>query len=208
MILAVALAAVAPTAGDPGVGTRLSTELGVGTYGASFEASRAAGAGKTGIDGIGVRVRSTVGYPVRPGFVLGPSIGVEYTWLQSSGGLCCSRFRQGTGGRVGVEASIYPSPQVGFRINGGFGVVLASLSRPASDGESDLPVGAVELVKDSTGIGSYFTLAVARDWAVGAHSRIGGVLRIEADSIVGRDDRRYHWHAFTPSLAVVLVNGL
>lgn len=191
--LVLATVAVAPPS-EPGIGTRITTELGVSKYNASYEAVRGDDALKTGVDGLGVRLRSTLGFPAIAGFVLGPSIGVEYAFVKTSGG---GALKNATGARAGIEASYYPDPRIGFRINGGFGVIAASLN------------GGERLLAPASGIGSYFTLGLARDWSIGGRARIGGIIRVEADAVRGiDDDRRFHFRAITPSLSLVLVTGV
>jgi hypothetical protein len=192
MITVLAFLAVAPPSSPPGVGTRLSTEVGVTRYDASFEAERGGDVRKVGVDGYGARVRSILGFAVVPGFALGPTIGLDYAWLKTT-------FKAATGVRVGIEAAYYPDPKVGFHINGGFGLLLAGLASDAS----------ATAVAPAGGIGSYWTIGLARDWAVGPRSRIGAIIRLEADSVAGRDENRiFHFRALTPSLSVVLVSGM
>lgn len=200
MILAVTLAAVAIArpASDPGVGTRLWTELGVGRYSASYEANRGDDIGKTGIDGVAVALRSSLGFAVRPGFVLGPTVGFQYAATGTSGGICCGTVASMSSGRLGVEASYYPNPRVGFRVSGGFGFAVATPSLD-TEGRNLFGYGLY---------GAYYTLAIARDWAIGPRSRIGGVVRVESDALTGGEgDHRYHLRSLTPSLSVVLLSN-
>ena len=200
MILAVALAAVAvaPPASDPGRGARLWTELGVGRYAASYEANRGDDIGKTGIDGIALGIRASLGFAARPGFIVGPTLGFAYASTGTSGGICCGTIKSLSSGRLGIEASWYPNPRVGFRVSGGFGVAVATL-RPDTEARTLFGLGLY---------GAYYTVAIARDWAVGPRSRIGGVLRLESDALTGgSDDHRYHLRSLTPSLSIVLLSN-
>lgn len=208
MITVLAFLAVAPPSDPPGYGTRLSTELGATRYDAKYEANQGDEVGTTSVEGIGARLRTTLAFAAQPGLVLGPSLGFEYASVKSSSGICCGRFRSFSAARLGFEVSYYPSARVGFRINGGFGLLFASLAR-ASNEVLEVPAGRSDIAATTQGIGSYFTFAVARDWAIGARSRIGGVIRIDADAVSAADgDRRFHVRALTPSLALVLVSGL
>jgi hypothetical protein len=199
--LVMATLAVAPPGPAPGRGARLWTELGATRYSAAYEASRAAAVGKTGIDGFGARVHSGLGFDIGSGFFLGPAVGFDYAATGTSGGVCCGTIHGVTTARVGLEAALYPSVNIGFRISGGFGLAFATLHGDNDARERMGPLASV------SAYGSYWTLALARDYNVGARTRIGGVLRVESEVLRGgSDDHVYHLRTFTPSLSLVVLS--
>lgn len=203
MITAVVMAAlaVAPPGPDPGRGTRLWTEMGASRFSSSFSASRGDAVGATGIDGFGARIRSGVAWDLGSGFVLGPSVGLDYAATRTSGGVCCGTIHGVTSARAGVEGAFYPSPQIGFRVSGGFGLAALSLH---GDEDARTRMGPLAGV---SAYGSYWTLSLARDYHVGARTRIGGVLRVESEVVNGaNEDHVYHLRTFTPSLSLVVLS--
>lgn len=203
MMIGIALAAlaVAPPGAPPGKGTRLWTEVGITRFSGSFEGSRNDLVGKTGVEGIGARIRSGLGFPIGTGFFLGPSVGLDYAFTGTSGGICCGTIERAIGARAGVEAALYPSTQIGFRISGGFGLATLTLLADREGRERNGPLAGV------SAYGSYWTLAIARDYHVGARTRIGGVLRVESDSVFGRnEDHVFHMRTLTPSFSLVVLS--
>lgn len=205
MITALVLAtiAVAPPGPDPGRGTRVWIELGATRYSASFATSRGDNVGRTGIDGFGARIRSGFAWAVGSGFFLGPTAGLDYAATGTSGGVCCGTIHGVSTARIGLEAAFYPSVNIGFRVSGGFGFAASTLHGDEDARRRGGPLASV------SGSGSYWTLALARDYNVGARTRIGGVLRIESEVHTGGEaDHVYHWRTLTPSFSLVVLTHL
>ncbi len=205
MITAVVLAtlAVAPPGPDPGRGARLWTEMGATRFSSSFSASRGDAIGTTGIEGFGARIRSGVAWDLGSGFLLGPSVGLDYAATRTSGGVCCGTIHGVTAARAGLEGAFYPSTRVGFRVSAGFGLAGLALHGDQASRERSGPLASV------SAYGSYWTLALARDYHVGARTRIGGVLRIESEVVSGAsEDHVFHLRTFTPSLSLVVISLL
>lgn len=199
--LVMATLAVAPPGPDPGRGSRLWTELGATRYSAAFAASRGDNIGTKGIEGFGARIRSGLGFPIGGGFFLGPTLGFEYAATGTSGTACCGTIHGVTTARVGLEAALYPSVNIGFRVSGGFGLATSTLHGDRDARERNGPLSNV------SGYGSYWTVALARDYNVGARARIGGVLRLESEAVIGGSgDHIYHWRTLTPSFSLVVLS--
>jgi hypothetical protein len=195
------LAIAAPARADdlsPGAGTRILGELGGGLYNATFATSRGADSGRVGIDGVALRVRGMAGFPVARGLFLGPSLGLDVSFVDSTRDVCCGGYDLIHSERLGLEAAYYLDRSVGFRIHAGFGLARATLG---ATGDSGGALGAAAV------LGPYWTAAIARDYAIGARTRLGGVLRIESDVLGGRDgDHVYTLRTLTPSLSVVVLS--
>lgn len=208
LAVALALPAMAATgalagqsrAADPGTGTRIWGEVGGGLYNATFVTSRGADAGRVGLDGPALRLRAGVGFEVARGLFLGPSAGLDWAFTDSTRDVCCGAIRRVDTARIGVEGAYYLDRRLGFRIQAGFGYALAGLR---ADDEGRAQPGALGAAYPG---GMYWTAAVARDYAVSERTRIGGVLRIEAEALSGRaDDHVYTVRSLTPSLSFVVL---
>ncbi|MBI2388162.1 MAG: hypothetical protein HYV09_00985 [Deltaproteobacteria bacterium] len=190
------------TEAKPGKGTWIVTEVGASIWNASWSASNADTGrfGRGGIDGAGVRVRTGILFGVAPGFALGPMAGGDMAFTRASTELCCGKVSRVDTARVGVEGAWWPDPNVGFHVHAGFGLAAAA-TRPDDAGRKN--PGVLGAAYPS---GSYFTAAIARDVRIGPRTRIGGVLRLEADFLAGDDGpAAYRMHTFLPSLSLVVL---
>lgn len=187
----------APVAGK---GTRIWGEVGGGWYNGTFIASRGNEGGRVGLDGPALRLRAGAGFEVARGLFLGPSAGLDWAFTDSTRDVCCGAYQRVDIARIGVEGAYYFDRRVGFRVQAGFGLALAGL-RPDAEGRAQ--PGALGATYPG---GVYWTAAIARDYAVGARTRLGGVLRVEADVLSGRDgDHVYTVRTLTPSLSIVVL---
>jgi hypothetical protein len=204
MKLAVALAVIAiaspAAAAAPGEGTRFWLEVGGGAYNGTYTASTATESGRGGVSGPMIRARTGFGFPIARGLIVGPSLGLDWAFTSSAASLCCGTIERIDTSRVGVEAAYYLDPNVGFRIQAGFGYALTSLHR---DDDARAHPGVLGSAHPR---GAYFTAAIARDYAIAARTRLGGVLRVESEALTGRSgDHIYGLRTFTPTLSLVLV---
>ncbi len=206
--LALAVIALAVTYGgrahaaddDPGRGTRIWAELGGGIFNATYTANRGNEGGRVGLDGPAVRLRAGAGFEVGRGLFLGPSAGLDWAFTSTTREVCCGSFERVDVARIGVEGAYYFDRRVGFHVHAGFGYAMAGL-RPDAEGRAR--PGALGTSYPG---GVYWTAAIARDWAVGPRTRIGAVVRIEADVLTGEEgDHVYTMRTMTPSLSLVVL---
>ena len=184
-----------PAAADPGKGTWIVTELGASVWHANSNAVSNDRAGRGGIDGAGLRVRVGALFGVVPGLAVGPIVGGDTAFTHASSELCCGEVHRVDTGRIGVETAWWPDPRVGFRVLFGFGYAAAATR------VDDVGRAAPGVLGAAYPTGSWFSLGLARDTKLGERTRIGGVLRLEADHLTTDSQSM---DTFLPSLSLVV----